>query len=90
MSGKLQANGVCLVHSFEHRQKNDREKYKPDHSLPLPVINRAINLLQAAGWLNTIVFELLNNPKQLRQVKQHDDGESATKETIRWVPMIVE
>ena len=88
MSVKLQANGVCLVHSFEHRQKNDREKYKPGHSPPLPVTNRAINLMQAARWLNTIVFELMNNPEQLRQVKDHDDRESASKETICWVLLI--
>ena len=88
MSVKLQANGICLVHRFEHRQKNGREKYKPDHSPPLPVINRAIHLLQAAGWLNAIQFDLLTNPEQLRQVKHQDDWESGSDDTIRWVPMI--
>ena len=38
--------------------------------------------------LNTILFGLLTNPDQLRQVKQQDDWERAFEEGIRWVAPI--
>ena len=88
MPVKLQANGVRLVLSFENRQKNGQEKYKPDQSPPLPVTNRVIHLSQAAGWLKTILLELLTNFEHLRKVKHQYDWESASEEGIRWVPLI--